>query len=191
MASGWVLRGSIVRSAKIRRLYKKVPLDPIRVYCFLRATCDNWGMMPADKWTLKAELGPEDPHHTPQDFEKAIKALASVGLVQLWDNQGSPWLYVVGHEEANGTYLKKRKGNPRVDRPDVIMLEDGSTFREDDSTMVDMEGEMEEGRGKREREGGFDIFGLPTQERPTRRQQKSLGQDSTPTRNFKRRFFQE
>jgi len=161
MASGWVLKGSIVRSSKVRRLYRKGPLDPVRVYCFLRATCDNWGMMPADKWTLKAELGPEDPHHSPEDFETAVKALAAVELVQIWEEQGSPWLYVVGHEEANGSYLKKRKGSPRVPRPDVAMLEDDSTLPEHASTLVP----MEEGRGKREGEEGrgrgnehFDIF---------------------------------
>jgi hypothetical protein len=124
MAAGWVLKGSIVRSEKIRKLYSLGLLDPIRVYCFLRATADNWGMMPADKWTLKAELGPEDNHHNPDDYAAAVLKLEAVGLVQTWEDQGSPWLYVVGHEEANGGYLKRRTGNPRVKRPATITLED-------------------------------------------------------------------
>jgi hypothetical protein len=101
-------------------LYQEGPLDPIRVYCFMVSQMNNWGLMPGDAFSLKAQLGPEDEHHGPDDFAEAIDRLVNAKLVSRWQHQGSTWLYVVGHAKANRDYLRKLKGEPGIPLPENI-----------------------------------------------------------------------
>ena len=114
-AEGWVIKAKIVRSHKFNLLNGDHFTQ--KVYCLLLAVKDSYGMLPADPYSLKAALGPLDDTKKPQAYATAIKKLRGVGLVYLWDHQGSPWLYVLGHDEEN--QITRRAKDPVVPRPDL------------------------------------------------------------------------
>ena len=114
-AEGWVIKGKLVRSQKFNALNGDDFTQ--KVYCLLIACKDSWGMMPADSASLKGTLGPLDETKKAPVYEKAVKKLWGAGLVFLWDHQGAPWLYVLGHDEEN--QVSRRAANPQVPRPDI------------------------------------------------------------------------
>lgn len=114
-AEGWVIKAKLVRSKKFNALNGDDFTQ--KVYCLMLACKDSYGMMPADPFSLKGALGPFDKTKTPQKFKAAIDKMAGVGLVYLWDHQGDPWLYMMGHDEENRT--DRRAKDPTVPRPDV------------------------------------------------------------------------
>ena len=114
-AEGWVIKGKLVRSKKFNALNGDDFTQ--KIYCLLIACKDSWGMMPADSFSLKANLGPLDETKKPPAYKKAIMKLRDVGLIYLWDHQGAPWLYVLGHDEE--APIGKRALNPQVPRPDL------------------------------------------------------------------------
>lgn len=114
-AEGWLIKRTLARSARFNALNGDDFTQ--KVYCLLIACKDSWGMLPADPFSLKGELGPKDDTHPPEDFKAAVEKLASVGLVFLWDHQGDPWLYVVGHDEIHNP--TRRKAEPEVPRPQL------------------------------------------------------------------------
>lgn len=113
-AEGWVIKAKLVRSVK----YNALNGDDFtqKIYCLLIAAKDSWGMLPADGYSLKAALGPMDGRK-PEAFIAAVEKLAAVGLVFLWEHQGSPWLYVCGHDEESP--IARRMKKPQVPRPDL------------------------------------------------------------------------
>jgi hypothetical protein len=74
-------------------------------------------MIPADGFRLKSLLGPHDPHHSPEDYKKAVQELHNIGLVHVWIHQDLPWLYVIGHDQEQKQALRSRKTDPEVPRP--------------------------------------------------------------------------
>lgn len=117
LSSGRLLKIKLVRSQKWRKLTDDFPR---LVYCLIVAAADTWGMLPADAESLKGTLGPFDRKHSPDDYGEAVEALGNVRLLSVWDHQGDPWLYVVGHDHEQSRGIHKRKGTPDVPRPDWI-----------------------------------------------------------------------
>lgn len=115
MPEGWVLRKALIRSHRFRALYPDSFTQ--LVYCLLQAVKDSWGMVPADPDSLKGHIGPFDPVNKPEAFREAVNRLKSVRLVYEWENQGDPWIYMIGHDEKHGH--QKRARNPQVPRPDL------------------------------------------------------------------------
>lgn len=115
MAEGRMIKKKLIRSKKWIELDGD---DFTRwVYCMLVIGVDNWGMMPADPTTLKANLGPLDKAN-PDRFGEAVEKLHDMGLVYWWHHQGAPWLYVIGHDIEQARGIRKRGGSPEVPRPD-------------------------------------------------------------------------
>ena len=114
-AEGWVIKAKLVRSQKFNALNGDDFSQ--KVYCLLLACKDSWGIMPADPASLKGELGPLDDTKKPAAYKKAIEKLRGVGLIYVWENQGAPWLYVMGHDEEN--QVTRRAQKPRIPRPDI------------------------------------------------------------------------
>ena len=112
---GFILKKKVVNSKKWRRLdgdFERL------TYLLLVACVDSWGMLPADGLSLKYNLGKHDTH-TPEEYEQAIKKLQDVDLIRIWEHQGDPWLYVVGHDEEQRLY--KRKGTSEIPRPEWVL----------------------------------------------------------------------
>ena len=115
MPEGWVLRKALVRSHRFRALYPDSFTQ--LVYCLLQAVKDSWGMVPADPLSLKGELGPFDPVGQPDAYRGSVNRLWDVRLVYEWEDQGDPWIYMIGHDERYAR--QKRAKSPRVPRPDL------------------------------------------------------------------------
>lgn len=109
---------NLVRSKKWRQL--PVPGNFERLtYCLLVGAVDSWGMMPADPFTLKAELDPIAGTHEPGDYVEAVQILTGVKLLQFWTHQGDPWLRVIGHDKIQKDGIRRRSATPAVPIPDL------------------------------------------------------------------------
>lgn len=148
--SGHLLKSSkLVRSRKWRHVKKQKNLPrlekpgdfPRLVYGLLVGCVDSWGMIPADGYTLRAELGPHDDDHPPEDYEKAVQVLTKSRLLQSWLHQGDPWLRVINHDKEQSRGISKRKAKPDVPIPELPATP--RDFPQNTADEVDFEVEVE------------------------------------------------
>jgi hypothetical protein len=115
-------QGHLLKTEKLTRSrkWREVRGDfPKLVYCMLVGLVDSWGMVPADPESLKLALGPRDTH-TPEEYWGAALELNRVELLSIWNKQGDPWLYVVGHDAEQTRGIHRRKKKPDISRPEWV-----------------------------------------------------------------------
>lgn len=80
-----------------------------RFWWRLTVNCDDYGRFDARPAILKSRLFPLMGGKTHKDMQKALTALASVGLVKLYEVDGRPFLQVVKWEKHQRIRAKRSK----------------------------------------------------------------------------------
>lgn len=105
-----ILKESICSSESLNRL------KPFHETFFYRliVNCDDFGRMDARPAILKAKLFPLKERLTLREINDAVRALADVGCVEIYEVDGKPYLYLPSWE----SHQQKRAKNSKYPSPD-------------------------------------------------------------------------
>jgi hypothetical protein len=118
MARGRIISKSWSTSKKRATLYReagKLAEFCLQLFPLLIAHSDDYGRLDGDAETVKLVCDPGSPRPL-ADFDKALRQLTAIDLVQRYEVNGTMWLQIVKFDEHQPGLLSKRT-NPRSPAP--------------------------------------------------------------------------